>query len=115
MAEPSLTDDQQALAQLYQQTIDHHQNYLDRLHEAFDKRCEVIGAGAKEKLKSVDEKDEEARQQILMEEQEQLDRTLEELKSAINKSNADARKKLEEIQVKIDQDTMDLENELADL
>ncbi len=48
-------------------------------------------------------------------EQELLDKTLAELKYAINKSNANARKKLEEIQNKMEEGSLNLENELAEL
>jgi len=115
MADKILPEDEQALARLYQETIDYHRNYLDRLHEAFNSRCEAIGADAKEKLKGVNENDEEGRKEILMKEQEYLDKTLEELKYAINKSNAEARAKLEEVQTKIDEGAMNLEEELANL
>lgn len=115
MAEQNLPEDEQVLAGLYQDTIDHHRTYLDRLHEAFNARCEKIGEDAKEKLKGLDESDEDGRKKILTEEQTDLDKTLEELKFAINKSNADARKKLEEIQDKIEESAVDLETELANL
>ena len=115
MPEQNLPADEQALAGLYQETINHQQVYLDKLHEAFNSRCEKIGEEAKEKLKGIDENDEEARRPILAEEQEKLDKTLEELKFAINKSNANARAKLEEIQNKIEASAVDLETELANL
>lgn len=115
MPEGNLSKDEQALARLYQETIDLHRAYLERLHEAFNNRCEEIGEGAKKKLGELDEEDEEGRKQILMGEQELLDKTLAELKYAINRSNAEAREKLEEIQRKIEEKAMDLDAKLANL
>ncbi len=115
MADQTIPADEQVLTRLYQETIDHHRTYLDRLHNAFNERCEAVGTEAKEKLKGINESDEEGRKEILMKEQEDLDKTLEELKYAINKSNADARAKLEEIQTQIDEGAMSIEEELANL
>ena len=113
--ETTLPEDENDLAQLYQETIDTHRAYLDRLHTAFDARCDEIGAQTKKKLEGVDESDEETRKQIMAEEQEQLNKILAELKFAINKSNADARQKLEEIQTKLEEKTLNLEEELANV
>jgi DNA anti-recombination protein RmuC len=110
-----LPEDDEELAMLYELTIDHHHNYLERLHGAFDRRCEEVGAEAKKKLAGIDESDEEAENAILQEEQELLDKTLAELKYAINKSNANARKKLEEIQNRLEANAVDLDAELANL
>lgn len=115
MSDKQLPEDTNALARLYQETLDHHRAFLDRLHEAFNAHCEAIGEQSKKELADIAEGDEEKRKQILTEEQKQLDQTLEELKYAITKSNADARKRLEEIQAKIEQKSMDIESELANL
>lgn len=111
----NLPEDEQELAGLYQETIDQHHKYLERLHEAFNRRCEKIGVDTKKKLAGIDESDQESREKILIEEKELLDKTLAELKYAINKSNANARKKLEEIQIKLEEGAMNLEGELAKL
>ncbi len=111
----TLQEDEDKLNDLYDQTIDYHHNYLERLHAAFNKKCEEIGTSAKKKLDKIDESDEEAKTAILTEEQELLDKTLSELKYAINKSNANARKKLEEIQNKLEANTINLEDELANM
>lgn len=111
----TLPEDEEELADLYNETIEHHNEYLERLHSAFNRRCETIGADAKKKLDKVPKEDEEARNAVLQEEQEQLDKTLAELKYAINKSNANARKKLEQIQVKLEERELNIEEELANL
>lgn len=115
MQNEDLPEDEEELAGLYQETIDHHHTYLERLHSAFNNRCEKIGADTKKKLAEVDEEDEEAKEKILAEEKELLDKTLAELKYAINRSNANARKKLEEIQEKIEEGSLDLDAELAEV
>ncbi len=115
MPEQNLPDDKTALSKLYQDTIDYHRSYLKRLHDAFNQHCEEVGAKAKEKLSGVDESDEEARKEVLIAEQKELDEALAQLKTAINQNNAEAREKLEEIQSKIEESAMDLEAELAKL
>lgn len=110
-----LPENEEALASLYNQTIEQHNSYLDKIHQAFDKRCEEIGAQAKEKLSKIDESDQEAKTAILQEEQEQLNKTLAELKYAINRSNSNARKTLEDIENKMDRKEVNLEDELANL
>ncbi|MBN2095888.1 hypothetical protein JW752_00620 [Candidatus Peregrinibacteria bacterium] len=115
MPEQTLPKDKTALSKLYQDTIDYHRDYLNRLHEAFNQHCEAIGAKAKDQLSKIDESDEEKRKEILVTEQKDLDEALTQLKTAINQNNADARKKLEEIQNKIEESAMDLEAELAKL
>ena len=113
--ETTLPEEEEALARLYNDTIDSHRTYLKRLHESFDARCETIGTDAKKRIDALEEGDEEGKKKILTEEQALLDKTLAELKYAINKSSADARQKLEEIQEKLDAEAMDLESELANL
>lgn len=113
MADTTLPGDEQTLARLYNETIDSHRVYLKKLHEAFNAHCEEIGASAKTNLAKIDESDAGKRKEILMKEQGELDKTLAELKYAINRSSADARKKLEEIQNKLDSGSIDLEAELA--
>jgi len=110
-----LPEGEDELADLYNETIEHHNAYLERLHSAFNRRCEEIGEKAKAKLSKVDEEDEEAKGEVLQEEQELLDKTLAELKYAINKSNANAREKLEAIQNKLEEDALDIEKELVNL
>jgi len=116
MSDPiTLPDDENALSDLYNQTVEAHNSYLEKLHAAFDKRCEQIGDETKKKLAKVPDTDADTKNQILKEEQELLDKTLAELKYAINKSNANARKKLEEIENKLDSKGVNLEQELANL
>jgi DNA anti-recombination protein RmuC len=112
MADANSTQDEDSLAQLYNETIDDNRAYLKRLHDSFNRHCEVIGEEAKKKLEAIPETEEEARQKILAEEKQQLDKTLAELKYAITKSSSDARATLEEIQNKLDSKTLDLDAEL---
>lgn len=113
MATIPLPDDDEALAGLYQETIDHHRTFLDQLHKAFDKKCDAIGAEAEKKLKALPEDDAEGRAKVAQEEKQLLAKTLAELKYAISKSEGAARKKLEEIQTKLEQKSMNLDEELA--
>ena len=110
-----LPENEEALASLYNQTIEQHNSYLEKIHAAFDKRCEEIGDQTKQKLSKVDESDQEAKSAILQEEQELLNKTLAELKYAINRSNSNARKTLEEIETKMDTKSVNLDDELANL
>ena len=111
----SLPTEENVLSRLYNETIDSHRAYLKRLHDSFNAHCEKIGADAKEKLSTVGETDEAKRKEILIEEQKLLDQTLSGLKYAINKSSADARQKLEEIQNKLEESKIDLDAELENL
>lgn len=117
MPKPSLNlpDDEQALARLYNETLEQHQTFLERLQAAFNRRCDEIGAETKKKLAEIGETDEEARQRAMAEEKELLDKTLSELKFAINKSNSNAMKKLEEIQERLDSRDLNLEKALAEV
>ena len=115
MVENILPTDENALTNLYNETIEHHNSYLEKLHAAFNRRCDEIGENTKQKLSKVDESDQEAKTAILQEEQELLNKTLAELKYAISKSNSNARKKLEEIETKLDAKGANLEEELANL
>ncbi len=110
-----LPADEEALAFLYDDTIEHHNVYLEKLHNAFNKRCEQIGTEAKKKLSKLNDSQEDEREAILEEEQALLDKTLAELKYAINKSNSNSRKKLEMIQTKLDETALNLEDELSHL
>ena len=109
------TDNPEELDRIYNATVDHHRAYLNKLHQAFNKRCEKIRQDAHQKIDQTDENDKEVRKKILEEEKRQLDQTLAELKYAVSKSSREAREKLEEIENKRDQSAVDLEKELATL
>lgn len=104
-----------ALDTQYNEVVDSHRDYLTRLQEAFDKKCEAIGAESKKKLEATPESDKEARKTILLDQQKKLDETLTQLKQVVNQSSAEVRHKLEEIENKRDQSALDLEAELANL
>ena len=115
MTDHHLPTDKQSLEELYDATIDHHEAYLDKLHAAFDKRCDVIEKQAKTELSKVDSSNEQAKQQVMQVQKERLDKIMAQLKYAINKSNANAMKRLEKIQDRIDGGGMNIEQELANL
>jgi acyl-CoA reductase-like NAD-dependent aldehyde dehydrogenase len=99
----------------YDETVESHKIYLGKLQAAFDKQCDKVGESAKAKLAEVPEENLEARQKILLDEQEQLNQTLAELKKVVTKANGDVRKKLEEIENQRSDAMMDLEAELAQI
>lgn len=110
----SSQDGQKNLSTLYTETILHQSAYVERLQEAFDKRCKEIGAQTKAKLENAGN-DEEAKQAIQAEEKATLNQALDELRYALSESGAEVREKLEKIQNKIDDGKMNLEEELNQL
>ena len=115
MDDSTLPKDSQALTSLYQQTIKAHQEYLKKLQEAFDNRCEEIRTETHSKIDDIPEMDKKARETVLKEEKELLDRTLEELKYAVSRSSSEAREKLEQIENRREEQSVDLEAQLAAL
>jgi len=103
------------LMEQYNQVVDSHRVYLNQLQAAFDKECERIGNESKKKLETVPEEDVETRKQILMEQQQKLDKALADLKHVATQKSNEVRKKLEEIQNLRDQQTLNIEQELANL
>ncbi len=82
---------------LYNQTIKAQRDYLVKLQEAFNKRCDDVAVATNLKLKAMPEADVEARKKIFDEQKQQLDEALNQLKKEVNRSGAETRKKLEEI------------------
>ncbi|QQR83744.1 hypothetical protein IPJ72_00835 [Candidatus Peregrinibacteria bacterium] len=95
--------------------IEAHQSYLKRLQEAFDAKCEAIGARAKEKLATVPESEKETRKQIMEEEQAALNQVLNELRRVVSEKSSDVRQKLEQLEEQRNQNNLNLEAELAHL
>ncbi len=85
------------LDELYKQTVQVQRDYLVKLQDAFNKRCDDITVQTNEKLKTVPESDTEGRKKIFDEQRLNLEQALNELKNAVNHSSADTRRKLEEI------------------
>ena len=83
--------------ELYTQTIQTQRNYLVKLQDDFNKRCDEIAVSTNEKLKTVPETDVEGRKKIFDEQKQLLNQALNELKNAINVSSGEVRRKLEEI------------------
>lgn len=109
-----IQDDPLELNRLYDETIDQHKTYLKKLHDAFDRRCEQIRLDSHKKLNATPESDPDKRKKVIYEEKVELDKVLSELKQAITKSSGDARKKLEEIEAKME-GGISLEKELANV
>ncbi len=109
----TLPADPQELNRLYNKTVDHHKQYLDKVHQAFDRRCEEIKLATHEKLNGLPESDQQGRQQTLDEEKAELDKVLSELKMTLQKSSQDARQKLEEIEARLDTHEFDFETQLT--
>jgi small-conductance mechanosensitive channel len=102
--------------ELYTQTIQAQRDYLVKLQEAFNKRCDGIAAATNEKLKTVPEADVEGRKKIFDEQKQQLDQALNELKNEVNHSGGDVRRKLEEIYTQREVNVINnLENDMKTL
>ena len=115
MMDDQTTATSEELDHQYDDIVEAHREYLNKLQAAFDKHCEEIGTEAKKKLEEIPEEDKEARKEVLIEEQRQLDESLAELKKVVNKSSANVREKLEAIENKREESALDLEAELAKL
>ncbi len=111
MTTSTLPQDPETLNELYNATLKDHQEYLEKLHKAFDEKCETIRVAAQAKLKAIPESDPQSRDQVVQEEKAQLNQVLAELKQVIQKSGQDARRKLEEIENKLEGET-NIEKEL---
>lgn len=113
MQTTQLPDDPLELNRLYDETVETHKGYLEKIHNAFNARCEKIRVAAHAKLDALPETDQEGRKKVLAEEKTELDKVLSELKRAIRKSSQDARAKLEEIETRMEGGGVNLERELA--
>lgn len=94
---------------LQNQIIDEQKNYLAKLQEAFNKKCDEITAKSIEELKNVPETEMKTRQKIYLKQKKALDEALSELKKEITRSNRETRNKLEAIYNK------KVESELSEL
>lgn len=81
----------------YKQLIQGQRDYLVKLQEAFNKRCDEVATQTNEKLKAVPEADTEGRKKIFDEQKMLLDQALNQLKNEVNRSGGDVRRKLEEL------------------
>jgi len=113
MQNTQLPDDTEALNRLYDETVEAHKAYLEKVHNAFDQRCEEIRVAAHKELDALPESDKDGRQKALTQEKIELDQALSELKMALHRSSEDARHTLEDIQAKMEASSVDLERELA--
>src|SRR5579862_3726445 len=102
--------------ELYNQTIQTQREYLVKLQDSFNKRCDEIAALTNEKLKTVPESDTEGRKKIFDEQKQLLEEALTQLKNEVNRSSNEARKKLEEIASQNDVNILNnLENDIKTL
>lgn len=83
--------------ELYNQTIQTQRDYLAKLQEAFNKRCDDIAVQTNQKLATVPETDTEGRKKIFDEQKKLLDEALTQLKNEVSHSGAEVRRKLEEL------------------
>lgn len=89
---------------MYEKTVEAHRAYLEKLHTAFQRRCEEIRAKSHQKLNALPANDTEGRKKAVAEEKAELAKTLAELKAAIARNSHDARLKLEEIEARLEDD-----------
>ncbi len=93
-------ENQISLEQQYEKVISEQRDYLSRLQTAFNAHCDEIAKKAEAKLNNVPENDKETRKKIYVEQKRELDEGLKRLKSEIEKSSTETRKKLESINSK---------------
>lgn len=96
------------------QVIDAQRNHLAELQKTFDARCDEIAALIEAKLAKLAPGDKAGRQKIMAEQKKLLDEALLNLKVAINQSQNETRRKLEEIQSQREMETLaHLEEEMT--
>jgi hypothetical protein len=83
--------------ELYNQTIASQRDYLVKLQEAFNKRCDEIATITNQKLSTLPETDIEGRKKIFDEQKKLLDEALTQLKNEVTRSGTETRHKLEGI------------------
>jgi hypothetical protein len=102
--------------ELYTQTIQAQRDYLVKLQDAFNKRCDEVAAMTNEKLKTVPETDVEGRKKIFEEQKQLLDQALTQLKNEVNHSGMETRKKLEDLYTQREVTVLNnLENDIKNL
>ncbi len=100
----------------YKQTIQSQRDYLVKLQEGFNKRCDEIATLTNEKLKTVPETDTEGRKKIFDEQRALLDQALNQLKNEVNRSGSEVRRKLEELYAQKEVTVLgNLENDIKNL
>jgi hypothetical protein len=100
----------------YKQTIQAQRDYLVKLQEAFNKRCDEIATLTNEKLKTVPETDTEGRKKIFDEQKNLLDQALNQLKNEVTRSGSEVRRKLEELYAQKEVAVLgNLENDIKNL
>jgi len=111
----ALPDNSDELAILYEVVIQHHQEYLNSIHTAFNDYCDKIKGESHDKLHECPKDDEESKKEVFQSQKEALTKALSEFKSAVSKSEHATREKLEEIQDKMDLDgETDLDTQLEE-
>lgn len=99
--------------QLYDQTMAKYHDYFEHVRDAFKAHCEQIKQRTMTDLAALPEEDKEGRKAVLMKQKEDLDKTLSELKQLLNYQSSQMRKALEDIRRQQEQESFNLETELA--
>ena len=101
--------DLKALNRLYNEEIDKFEACLNDLEMAFNLQCEEARVKAHVKLDTLAKNDRIHRKEVLVDEKEELNQILRELKMAIRKSQREMLRILEKIQERKDDITDDTE------
>lgn len=102
--------------ELYTQTIQAQREYLAKLQDAFNKRCDEVATLTNQKLAVTPETDVEGRKKIFDEQKRLLDEALNQLKNEVNRSSTEVRKKLEELHAQKEVNVIaNLENDMKNL
>lgn len=104
------------LDEQYQKAIDDQRAYLMQVQTDFNKICDEAKKTAQEKLKQIPDGNKEAREAVLVEQKEALDKGLHDLKVAIEVSTRSTMKALEAIVKEKEKSVLaDLEKQIASL
>lgn len=90
-----------------------HREFLAKVRNAFNVHCDEIKAQAISKFNAIPTADQPGRKKVLTEQKADLDKTLTELKQLLTKQGNEVRGHLEEIANLRDQQSFDLDTELA--
>lgn len=105
---------QQDFDTLYTETIMAQREHLAQLQQTFNKHCDTITAETKEKLKKPENEDKEAQTKIHEEQKTKLNDALNNLRTAIDESARQTRKKLEEINTAREKSKIDKLDKMLD-
>lgn len=110
-----LPDDLKALHHLHDEIVTAHRFYLDQLQKAFRRRCEAIRSKSHQEFALISKDNKTAQKKVVEMEKNDLKNALSELKLAIHKNSEEVNKQLEAIEMKLQEMTINLDDELAAL